>query len=389
VRALVAVLACVVASCKSDPPARANVETKKTSSEVVIEEAAQRSAGIVVQAAGSEVVPETITATGQITYNEDQSWSIGAVVDGRIVSMTAKVGDPVRAGQVLAQMHTHEVHDSRANYRNAVGEVSRLQSALAQAQRVRDRARRLFDLKAISKEDLEQAEMDHRNVESALEKAHTNVDKERHHLVEFLDVPVEDQPHGDFVPIKTPASGVMVERQASIGSAISAGQQLFRVANVSTLWMIANVNETGLAHLRQGQRVRIRVRAYPERTFSGRILRLGEELDPATRTLRVRVLVPNEHGLLKPEMYATAEIDRVASRQALVIPASAIQDLNGHKIVFVRVAPNRFAVRPIETGRAGPAQTEVVTGLRPNEPVVVKGSFILKSHLLRSSLEEE
>jgi membrane fusion protein, heavy metal efflux system len=394
VRALAILLACLVAACKSSPPTQANIKTEKPAdanrhTAIVVDEPAQRKAGIVVQAAGSQVVAETVSATGEITYNEDESWTIGTVVAGRIVSIAAKVGDLVQAGQVLAQLHTHEVHDSRANYKNAVAEANRLQSALALAQRVRDRARRLHDLKAISREQLEHAEMDHRNAESALAKAQTDVDKERHHLVEFLNVPVEDQPESDFVPVRTPASGVVVERQANVGWVASPGQPVFRIANVSSLWMIANVSETDLVHLRPRQPVRVSVRAYPDRKFPGRIVRLGEELDHSTRTLRVRVLVPNQQGLLKPAMFATAEIDRPASRQVLVLPDSAIQDLNGHTIVFVRTAPDRFAVRAIETGRAGPGQKEVIAGLRENEPVVVKGSFILKSHLLRSSLEEE
>jgi cobalt-zinc-cadmium efflux system membrane fusion protein len=153
--------------------------------------------------------------------------------------------------------------------------------------------------------------------------------------------------------------------------------------------MIANVNEADLAHLRPGQVVRVAVRAYPDRKFSGRVLRLGEQLDAATRTLRVHVLVPNQHGLLKPEMFATAEIDRPGTRDSIVIPDSALQDLNGHQVVFVRVAPDRFAVRPVQTAPAGAGQVEVVAGLRGNEPVVVKGAFVLKSHLLRSSLEGE
>jgi membrane fusion protein, heavy metal efflux system len=396
---LVIVLAGIASSCRSDPPARANAEAEKPAeakrdSEVVLNDAAQRMARIVVQAAATETARDMITATGQITYNEDESWMVGSVVDGRVVSVAAKVGDSVKTGQVLAQVHSHEVHDSRADYGNAAEEVARVQAALAQAERVRDRARRLFELKAMSREQLEHAELEYRNTQSSMEKAKTDLEKQRVHLVEFLDVPVAE-PAGkgasdqDFVPVKAPAGGVVVERFATAGSAVTAGQQLYRVANLSALWMIANVNEADLANIRTGQAVRVRVRAYPDRKFSGRVLRLGEQLDPATRTLRVHVLVPNQHGLLKPEMFANAEIDRPSSREVVVVPESAIQDMNGHKIVFVRVAPGRFAVRPVQTVPSGAGQAEVVAGLQANEPVVVQGAFVLKSHLLRSSLAEE
>jgi membrane fusion protein, heavy metal efflux system len=393
--AFAALLAC---SCKSSPPAQASVDQKASSevnraSEVAIDAAAQQKAGIAVRNASGKASNEVITATGQITYNEDRSWTVGAVVDGRVVSVGVKPGDKVAAGQVLAQVHSHEVHDSRAEYKNALQEAARAQAVLAQADRTRERARRLFELKAGSREQLEHAELESRNAAAALEKAKTDAEKHRVHLVEFLGVAVDDAQKGgaddDSVPITAPEAGVVVERLATAGSAVTAGQQVFRLADLSSLWMIANVNEADLAHVRPGQAVRVAVRAYPDRKFSGRVLRLGEQLDPATRTLRVHVLVPNANGLLKPEMFAAAEIDRPGTRESVVIPDSALQDLNGHQIVFVRVAPNRFAVRPVQTAPSGAGEVEVIAGLQANEPVVVKGAFVLKSQLLRSSLEEE
>jgi cobalt-zinc-cadmium efflux system membrane fusion protein len=386
-------------SCKSNPsaeadtPAREAVEPARPA-EVIIDEAAQQKAGIVVEQPRSQASHDVISATGRVTYNEDRSWIVGSVVDGRVVSVLVKAGERVSAGQVLAQVHSHEVHDSRADYRNAVREVTRAQTVLAQAQRVRDRARRLFELKAMSREQLEHAELEYSNAVAAVERAKVEVEKQRVHLVEFLEVPAEETAHRpgedqDFVPVKAPASGLIVQRLATAGSAVSAGEQLFRIADTSALWVIANVNEADLSHLRPGQPVRIAVRAYSDRKFSGRVLRLGEQLDPETRTLRVHVVVPNQHGLLKPEMFAATEFDRADSRPAVVIPDSAVQDLSGHQVVFVRVAANRFAVRPIQTVSAGPGHLEVVDGLRPADAIVVKGAFVLKSHLLRSSLEEE
>ena len=152
---------------------------------------------------------------------------------------------------------------------------------------------------------------------------------------------------------------------------------------------MANVSEGDLAYLRIGQPVRVLVRAYPDRVFRGRILRLGEELDATTRTLKVRVLVPNQGGLLKPEMYATAEIERAASRGALYVPESAIQDLNGNRVVFVQLGPDRFEARAIEIAGTANGLSEVTRGLKAGERVAVKGSFVLKSQLLRASMEEE
>jgi len=146
--------------------------------------------------------------------------------------------------------------------------------------------------------------------------------------------------------------------------------------------MMAAVDERNLAALRPGMPVKVSVQAYPDRTFRGRIEKLGEELDPVTRTIVARVGLPNEGGLLKPEMYAAAEIDLGPSAPALSVPQAAVQDVDGHSVVFVRVAPDQFEVRPVELARVVDSSRVVTSGLKPGEAVAAEGSFVLKSRLL-------
>lgn len=402
--ALLAILFCGCGSSREEmhveeKAAKSEEPGKRNSSEVVLTVEAQKSVGITDREVRPESVSETIPATGQLMLNEDQTWMLGALVAGRVVSMSAKVGDRVNQGDVLARIHSHEVHDARAALKTAQTELERTESAEAYARRIRDRARRLLEVKAGSQQDLETAETQLRNAESAVLSAKVNVDKERTHIVEFLEVPTEEhleighQEKGadpdDYVPVKAPASGLVIERKATPGTVVAAGNEIFRISSTASLWMIANVNESDLGRLRAGQSVRVFVRAFPERPFEGRILRLGEQLDPATRTLQVRVLVPNPGNVLKPEMYATAEIARAASREALFVPEEAAQDLNGARVVFVRTGADRFEVRPIQVSRARDQRLEVTAGLRSGDRVVVKGAFILKSQLLKSSLAGE
>jgi cobalt-zinc-cadmium efflux system membrane fusion protein len=373
---------------------KASVDDPQKPVEVVLDAEAQRRAGIEVQPVRLERVRETIGATGQLTVNEDQTWSAGAMNSGRIMTVGVKVGDEVTKGQVLARMQSHEVHDSRAAYKKAVLELARVQALESQARRLRDRARRLFDLKAMSQQELENAESELRNAEAAVAHARNELERERVHLEEFLEVPIEHEVHStrhaeDLIPIRAPEPGIVIERKVAPGTVVSAGQEVFRITTPSSIWMTVNVNEADLSHLRPGQPVRVFVRAYPDRVFNGRVLRLGEELDPTTRTLKVRVVVPNTRGMLKPEMYASAEIDRGAGSEVLTVPDSAAQDLSGNRVVFVRMAPGRFAPRPIQTGRTVNGKTEVVAGLRAGDEVVVKGSFVLKSQLLQGTLAQE
>ena len=135
--------------------------------------------------------------------------------------------------------------------------------------------------------------------------------------------------------------------------------------------------------------VRIEVRAFPDNLFAGRILKLGEGLDPATRTLQIRIEVPNPQGLLKAEMYATAKVQQSGRRAALVVPEEAIQEIDGVSMVFVQHSENEFRVRTVEPGEHASGGIEILQGLQRGEPVVVKGSFALKSELLKARIQDE
>lgn len=394
IAALAGLCGCGAPPVAETKAAEKSAEAKKKPGEVVLSPESQKTGGIEVETIQPTSVSQSISATGQLTVNEDQTFMVGALLDGRVVSVAAKVGDRVQSGQVMARIHSHDVHEARAAYKSADLELARARMAESYAQRLRDRAKRLFDLRAGSQQELDSAEAELRNAQTAVRDAQVKVEREKSHIIEFLDVPLEDDDHtgkdpADYVPVKAPASGVVIDRKATPGTVVSMGDEMFRLTTTETLWMIANVNEADLGQLRVGLPVRILVRAYPNRPFHGRILRLGEQLDPTTRTLQVRVFVQNPGNMLKPEMFATAEIGRGDTMQKLFVPEAAAQDMNGSRVVFVRTAADRFEVRPIEVRRALNGMMEVTNGIRPGDSVAVKGSFILKSQMLKGSLEAE
>ncbi|MEJ7609060.1 MAG: efflux RND transporter periplasmic adaptor subunit [Bryobacteraceae bacterium] len=248
-------------------------------------------------------------------------------------------------------------------------------------------------MKAGSRQDIETAEAELRNTQAAIAKAQSEVAMEHSHITDILRVEVDDRPgssqdHDDGVPIFSPASGIVLQRKATPGSVVNTGDEILSMSDTRSLWMIASANELDLARLRPGQAVRIEVRAYPDREFNGRILKLGEQLDATTRTLQIRILVPNTQGLLKPEMYATASLQEGPLRTVLLLPDAAIQDINGIPAVFVRRSPTEFEPRTVEIGRHVSGETEIVKGLNPGDTVVVQGSFLLKSQLMRHTIEE-
>jgi membrane fusion protein, heavy metal efflux system len=372
----------------------ASQESKQDGGVIVLDKTAQQKGHVVAEPVRIKEVAETLLIPGRLTVSDDQTWHLGAIAGGRVDELSARLGDFARAGQILGRIHSHDVHEARAGYQQALTELERARSAGGYAAQRRDRAQRLFELRAGSLQDLETTAADLRNAQAAIEKAQSELGKERAHLT-ILAVPIDEPAGGvaqhgdeDDVPIIAPASGLIVERRATVGSVVSAGDELLALTDMSSLWMIAAANEADLSKLRTGQGVRVEVRAYPKRDFAGRVLKLGEQLDSATRTLQIRILVPNQQNLLKPEMYATASLQQSGRRSAAFVPEEAIQDIDGVPAVFVRRSQDNFEVRSVKIGQHVGGETEILEGLNAGDAVVVKGSFMLKSQMLRSRIRE-
>lgn len=396
-------LAAALAGCQKEPPRAAPAPPAAAEAEphrvVELDEKALAQAGVRVEPVEVRRVPVTVRANGRLAANEEHTWRVGAITDGRIMQVLVRVGDRVEKGQVLARMFSHDVHESRAMYRRAVAEFNRLQSNLEYARRQRDRLRRLFEMKAASQEQVDTAENELRNAETALRAAEIEVSRTRQHLVEFLEIPVEGPEHkepgvaalsdDDLIPIRAPAAGVVISRLVTAGSVVQPSSELFVISDLSSIWVIAAVQEEYLPRVRPGMMARVSVQAYPDRPFHGRVLRVDEKLDPETRTVQAIIEIDNRGGLLKPEMYGVVELESGESDEGLYVLQSAIQDLNGQPTVFVETARGRFEPRPVETGRSIDRLIEIRRGLRAGERIVAEGGFVLKSQLLKSALSED
>lgn len=377
------------------PPSSAPpVAEAKAGNSVTFPSELQTSSGVAVLTVTSQAMPEVVRATARLTNDENHTWRVGAVAEGRIERVQANPGDHVEKGQLLAQMHSHDIHESRALYKRAKADLARAEGLEQYQAGVRDRAKRLLDLRAGSVAQLEQAETTLRNAQTDVHNAGIEVDRTRSHLTEVLGIPAEESeiPQGpigddnDLIPVKAPAAGVVLARNVTQGTVVNPASDLFVISDLSTLWAIAEVSEEFLGKLRIGMPVNVSVQAYPGQSFAGRIGKLGEALDPGTRTIKVRIDLPNSQRRLKPEMYADAEIQVGRGGSALMLPAEAVQDVRGESVVFVRVAPDRFEVRPVRAGKTVDQAVEILSGLQPRDEVVVKSAFILKSEFLKESL---
>jgi len=161
------------------------------------------------------------------------------------------------------------------------------------------------------------------------------------------------------------------------------------IGELSRLWLTASVRQEYLGKLHVGQKASITVNGMPELRVDGRLTNVGEEFDPTTHTMRVRIEFENHKNLLRPEMLAQAEIPVGMAKPMLLVPGDAVQQMEGQDVVFVRIAADKFAMRPVHLAPQIGNRIPVLEGLKAGEQVVTRGSFILKSEMLKSTMEGE
>ncbi len=396
-RLLVLVVAAVVlvaavaiwraASGRGGPESPAKTATGGT---VSLGEAAQKQAGISTDRVKRITHTDRVEAPGILALDEKRTARLGSLVDGLVIKAYAEVGDRVRSGQVLAEMHSHVVHDAWADYRKAVAERRRRETEQTFARQSEERAKRLLAEKAISRQELQRSEADRVAADEQLDMARTEVRRAEEALEHYGVTNAEDPSgeSGEYIPVRSPLQGVVLEKTITQGTAVTVGAPLFVVANLAELWAVAEIDETQIPLVRAGLPTELRVAAYPGETFAGRIRFVSDMVNPRTRRVTVRCQVPNPDGRLKPEMYAAITLSSGEPHDVLAVPSGAIQEIEGKPFVFVRTAKGAFERRDIVPGPEAEGWVEVRSGVEEGDEVAAAGSFLLKSELLKGSLAE-
>jgi cobalt-zinc-cadmium efflux system membrane fusion protein len=300
---------------------------------------------------------------------------IGSLVEGKVVTVATEVGNRVTAGATLAELHSQVVHVTWAEYRKAIADRKRQETQFAYT----------------VQEEVQRAQVDRVVAEQSLEMAKTEV-RRTEEALEHLGITSGEDPSGEKgeqIPVKSPIAGAVLEKSVTTGTAVTPGMPLFVVSDLSTLWALAEVDETQLSLLQVGRPVAVRVAAYPSEVFPGTIIFIADFLDPKTRRVSVRCRVANPHGKLKPHMYATLMLGAGETRTVVAIPAPAVQAMDGKTVVFVADDTGKFALREVTVGTETEGWVEVITGIRPGERVAASGSFLLKSELLKATVTED
>lgn len=186
--------------------------------------------------------------------------------------------------------------------------------------------------------------------------------------------------------VTAPFSGTIVEKHAAVGEQVGEDRDLFTIADIETVWVIASVYEKDIASIREGQSATVTVKARPGRQFDGTVKWIGDTIEQRSRTLKIRIEVHNGGQLLKPGMFARIALKVGSGKKALVVPSSSIQQSKGENIVFVALGQGKFEKREVRTGMRSSSGVEILSGLRDGDRVVTSGNFILKSELEKAGV---
>jgi cobalt-zinc-cadmium efflux system membrane fusion protein len=347
--------------------------------EVKMTAAVQKQNGVVVVAAKKQQLGGVISATGKVEANADRIAHVSPRIAGKIVSVKASLGDSVVAGQTLATLDSIELGEAINRYHQ-----SRTRLALAQSNMERIKA--LVEKKIAARKDILQAETDFKTAQNDLL---TDEDRLALYGISTADHN-DDRRTKPPLPVRSPISGIITEKHAIVGELSDPSKSLYTVADLSSVWVIVDINEKDLAKVRRGQAAIVSVGAFPELKLKGRIAYIADLVEQATRTVKARIEVANPGRKLKPEMFATVELALAADAPpVLAVPEEAMQDLDGKQVIFVAENEAVFAARQVQAGRLAGGMIEIVSGLKEGERYAVKGAFILKSEIKKGEVVDE
>jgi len=320
------------------------------------------------QQVSEQSLPRNLVVTGKVQFNEDQTAQVLAPVAGQIVDLRVRLGDSVAKGEVLFSLRSREVAQLMTEYMENRRDLDLAEKTLTMTQD-------LFEHQATSRISLQQAD-------SEVAKNTAKLARVAESLRMFgLNPPPGEGFDGLNTPIQihSPISGTIVERIVTGGQIVQPESgSLLTIADLSTVWVLAEVFERDIRFVRPGLWADVTTTAYPDRKFTARVARLHDVVDSETRTVKVRFLVSNAERRLKPEMFASVSLYLADSERTITVPAPAVFTDEGSNYVYVQEPKNQIRRRQIELTAEGGSEVRVTSGLRAGETVVAEGVLLVR-----------
>jgi cobalt-zinc-cadmium efflux system membrane fusion protein len=354
--ALIAVCA-ATAGCKQKEAAPALTHQRRPDRSIVLSGAS--AAYVRTEPASPALHEQSHSLVARVSYDERHLARIGPPVQGRVASINVVTGDQVKPGAVLLVLTAPEIAGAQA-------QVAQARTARALAERVAARAAMLVRDGAGTEAERQQAD-------AALVQAKN----EEQRAVAALSA--IGGAHGESgFQLRSPIAGTVVERNVSVGTQVHADQDqpLLTVADLSTVWVVADVYEQDLSRIHVGDDAVVKVVAYPDRTFTGKITYVGDTVDPQTRAARARVELTNQDLILRPGMFASVEVKGLG-QGAAEVPTSALLARRDQFFVFVTNSDGAYVQREVQIGEQHGQHTTILSGVKPGEQVVTEGAILL------------
>lgn len=335
-------------------------------------------AGVVVSTPGVDTMSQGVECFAEIAFNQNKLAQITPLVGGIVKSVEVDLGSRVKQGDLLARVTSVAIGEAQSAYVKALADDRLRDKTL-------ERERSLRTQRISSEKDLQEAEAAHQGAMAAMQQAQQQL-----MVLGFDEQQIQALSAQKGTPgvleMRAPFDGEIVERTAVQGAMVEMGKPLFTLADTTALWAMVNIPESQISKVQVGQKVELSIESLPGQTFTGTLTWLSAKVDERTRMARGRAEVSNADGRLKAQMFARARIVTSNSDRAVNVPQSALQNVSGMTVVFVKSSEDIFEARPVQLGAKHNGNVEIVTGLKANEQVVVAGSFALKSQFLISRL---
>jgi cobalt-zinc-cadmium efflux system membrane fusion protein len=305
---------------------------------------------------------EGVTVLGELHVDEERYAEVASPVSAEARTLRAAPGDRVRAGQVLAELFALDVGRAQGAYREAAARRDLAEKALA-------RKRALAEERIASGREVQEAEAEFRAAEGAFAAASSGL----------AGMGASAEGTGGAIPLRSPVSGIVLERSVVRGQVVEAGRTLFKVGDLGSLWLLAHASERDAVRVQEGSSARVSLPAMPGQTLSARVVQVGRQVDAASRTIPVRLTLANPGERLRPGMSATVLLPMGEGASLLSVPAASLQRFDEAWCVFVPKEPGVFEARKVGRGRDLGGEVEILSGLAAGDVVIVDGAFLLKA----------
>jgi len=355
---------------------------------------AREASGIQTVRAATRPVAESLRATGVVAPDQTRVAHIRPLARGVVQQVHVGPGDRVRQGDKLLRYDNIELGVVLGEYGRVRAEIEGARSNLNVKETVLVRSREMLKVGAVARtvHDLRAAE--YRDAQARLKSLLASAEQLEVQLRRFgvsgeeLKAFREGERRGPkrAAPsdvLRAPFPGVVIRYEAAEGELIQPDDEVFAIADLSTVWVLADVYDDHLAEIQPGQAVEVRTASYPNEVFRGAVTYVSDVIDPRTRTAKVRCLVRNPKTRLKLEMFAAVSIATGPASPELVVPRTSLLEMEGATVVFVQRSETAFEKRPVVPGVESGDWVAVLDGLEEGEAVVTQGAFALKSALLR------